>query len=153
MQIRQSSLIKFGNILVRNMVTAGEQDQDMKYSLDYMHSRYQGKKVLTLISPETGGMVLLGHADPYAPFTLIVAANRVVPGDMLCWKAELPALGVRQTEQFAQWLIDVFKVLNWMDTEEQFRTKLDQLIEDAQTLAFKFTDYEYETFEQRLYDI
>lgn len=153
MQIRQSSLIKFGNILVRNMIAAGEQDPDMKYSLDYMHSRYKGKKVLTLISPETGGMVLLGHDDPYAPFTLLITANRVVPGDTECWKTELQEMGIRQSQQFAQWLIDTFKVLSWMDTNEQFEAKLNQLFEDARTLEFKFGRYQYETFEQRLYDI
>jgi hypothetical protein len=153
MQIRQSSLIKFGNILVRNMIAAGEQDPDMKYSLDYMHSRYKGKKVLTLISPETGGMVLLGQDDPNAPFTLLITASRVVPADATCWKTELQEMGIRQSQQFAQWLIDTFKVLSWMDTNEQFEAKLNQLFEDAKALDFKFGRYQYETFEQRLYDI
>lgn len=153
MQIRQSSLIKFGNNLVRNMITVSETDEEMKYSLDYMHSQYKGKKVLTLISPETGAMALLGHEDPEAPFTLLLTANRVVPGDTLCWKAELPTLGIRQTQEFAQWLIDAFKVINWMDTDEQFQAKLEQLFEDAQKLDLKFSTQHYETFEHRLYDI
>lgn len=153
MQIRQSSLIKFTNILVRTMVTAGEQDADMKYTLDYMHSRYKGKKVLTLISPETGGMVLLGQDDPTGPFTLLITASRVVPTDATCWKTELQEMGIRQSQQFAQWLIDTFKVLSWMDTNEQFEAKLNQLFEDAKALDFKFGRYQYETFEQRLFDI
>ena len=153
MQIRQSSLIKFGDILVRNMIAAGEQDQDVKCSLDYMHSRYDGKKVLTLISPETGGMVVIGHADPYAPFTLTLLASRIVPGDTLAWKAELPPLGIRQTQQLAQWLVDAFKVLSFLDTDEQFQTKINQLFEDAKTLDVKFSAWQLVTFEHHLYDI
>lgn len=153
MQIRRSSLIQFGDILVRNMIAAGEQDQDMKYSLDYMHSRYGGKKVLTLISPETGGMVLLGHEEPLAPFTITITANRVKPGDMRCWWAELPQMGIRQSQQFAQWLVDVFKVLSYLDTDDQFEEKFNQLFEDSKVLDLTFSAQKYKTFQHQLYDI
>jgi hypothetical protein len=153
MQIRQSSLIQFGNILVRNMVAAGEQDQDMKYSLDYMHSRYDSKKVLTLISPETGGMVLLGHEEPHAPFTITITANRVVPGDTLCWWAELPQMGIRQSQRFAQWLVGVFKMLSWMDTDDQFKDKINQLFEDCKPLEIQFAARQFKTFQHQLFDI
>lgn len=153
MQIRQSSLIQFGNVLVRNMIAAGEQDQDMKYSLDYMPSTYERKKVLTLISPETGGMVLLGHDEPRAPFTIMITANRVVPGDTLCWHAELPQMGIRQSQSFAQWLVGVFKMLSWMDTDDQFKDKMNQLFEDSKPLEIEFTAWRFKTFQHQLFDI
>jgi hypothetical protein len=153
MQIRQSSLIQFGNILVRNMIAAGEQDQDMKYSLDYMHSRYDREKVLTLISPETGGMVLLGQEGPNAPFTLTITANRVVPGDTQCWHAQLLPVGIRRSQQLAQWLVDVFKVLSWMDTDEQFLEKINQLYEESKMLDLQFHGQHYKTFHHQLFDI
>jgi hypothetical protein len=140
MQIRQSSLTQFGDSLVRNMRSAGENDSDVKCSLDYMHSVYDGKKVLTLISPETGGMVLITHDGPYEPFRLIITAARIVPGDTRAWMATLLEndLGIRGKQNLALWLINVFKTLSFLDTEVQFAEKMTLLQrEDAVDLDLK----------------
>jgi hypothetical protein len=156
MQIRQSTLTQFGDSLVRFMRTAGETDPDVKCSLDYMHSSYQGKKALTLMSPETGGMVLITHEGPLANFGLVVTAARIMPGDSQCWKGTIleEDLGIRGKQSLALWLINVFKHLSYLDTEEQFTGKMAQLQKDAVDLDLKsIVGGTLTTFHYKQYDI
>lgn len=157
MQIRQSALNQFGDFMVRAMRTAGESDPDVKCSLEYMHSTYRNKKVLTLVSPETGGMVLFTQDAPCTPFGLIITSNTVLPGDTKCWTTYLQEedLGIRGKQTLAQWLVDVFKQLSYLDTDVQFIEKMNALQkEDAVDLQLKsITGGTLDTFYHKQFDI
>jgi hypothetical protein len=154
MMIRQSSLTQFGDSLTRFMNEAGSHDEDVKFSLDYMHSVYKKKKVLTLISPDNGAIALLTHDSPDLPFGLLVTASNIVPGDSRCWEVPIYDLGVKQKQKFAQWLIDIFKAVSYLDTDIQFMEKMNVLIKDAleQGLAF-VSQGTFCQFEHKEYDI
>jgi hypothetical protein len=154
MLIRRSSLIQFGDILMRVMNEAAGHDEEVKYSLDYMHSTYKKKKVLTLISPETGGIALLTHNEPTAPFGLLITGCTVVPSDTAAWCADIPPLGIQQKQKFAQWLIEVFKMISYLDTEIQFTEKMNILIKDALEQGLSFVSQgTFCQFEHKEYDI
>lgn len=155
MQIRQSSLMQFGDSLVRFMAEAGAQDEDVKYSLDYMHSTYKKKKVSTLISPDTGGIVLLTHEDPDSPFGLIITACTVLPNNTpQAWCVDMYDLGVKQKQKLAQWLVDVFKVVSYLDSETQFIEKMNVLTKDALEQGLTFVSQgTFCRFEHKEYDI
>jgi hypothetical protein len=141
MLIRQSSLTQFGDSLVRFMSEAGSKDEEVKYTLEYMHSVYNGQKVLTLISAETGGMVLFGPTAQQGPgpTCVMIHAARLIPSDQdFYWFVVLPSLGIQQKQKFAQWLVDVFKSISFMDTKDQFEAKVAQLVKDGAEQGLTF---------------
>lgn len=156
MEFHRSALDKFADLMGRRIVEAGENHPDIKFSLNLMHSRYDGKKVVTFISPETGGMVLLGHSGPDHPMELMVTYSTVeIKNDNPCFRVSLPPLGIRQTMEFAEWIVKVFCQLSFLDTEEQFRGKLRELAAEAkQTEELAFIDKGVFTrFDHRKYDL
>jgi hypothetical protein len=157
MQIRQSSLTQFGDSLVRFMLDVGSHDEDVKFSLDYLHSVYENRKCLTLISPDTGGHVLVRQESPIHPFNLLITCARIapLPADP-CWYVDIPKekASIRTKQQLALWMWEVFKSLSFRDSSLEFTEKIDVLIKQGTESGLDFLQFgTYHVFDHYQYQI